>query len=61
MGLDIGQPFFQLEDYLLLGFEQQDLLVVSGVIIDGGKIIVALTARVEGPTYINVHKYKLHF
>ena len=57
----VRQPFLELRDYLVLGFEQRYPLVASGNVSDGSKVLVAVTASVEGPTSINVHKCKLLF
>ena len=61
LSFSVRQPFLELGDYLVLGFEQQYPPVASGIISDGSKVLVAVTACVEGPTYINVHKCKLLF
>ena len=55
----VNQPFLELGNYLVLRFEEKYPPVVSGVVSDGSKVLVAVTAGVEGSTYINVHKWKL--
>ena len=55
----VRQPFLELGDYLILGFEQQYPPVASCIIGDISKVLEAMTVGVEWPTCINVHKCKL--